>query len=79
MSDAVCMLDGGWLYVDIMQNKGKKRCWGALETFNKKTNLANSLIKTKTKKRTTCERNVLQEAAKPLSISLFPFSPPCVV
>lgn len=50
MSDAVCMLDGGWLYVDTMQNKGKKRCWGALETFNKKTNLANSLIKTKTKK-----------------------------
>lgn len=51
MSDAVCMLDGGWLYVDTMQNKGKKRCWGALETFNKKTNLANSLIKTKTNKK----------------------------
>lgn len=42
------MLDGDWLHVETaMQNNGRKRCWGALKTFNKKPNLVNSLITTK--------------------------------
>lgn len=79
------MLDGKWLHVDTEQRKtiktGGKQA-GSTQNIQqkKKNNLTNSLIEKKKK----MGKNVLQEAGKPLPISVFSsstscFSPACVV